>query len=107
MSPKRNAQDRDEPMTPKPTLIVSKPDTDRLDRLFTDCAALETLLASIRQSVGTLKPAANSGLVTAEHLMNLAFRIEHAEQSLITIAHELSDTAMAVINRGKETSVVH
>lgn len=45
---------------------------DDLDQLFLDCADLEKLVASIRQVTDKLAPAVDAGLVTAEHLMNLA-----------------------------------
>lgn len=76
---------------------------DSLDRLFHDCAELETLVASIRQTIGDLDPAVDSGLVTAEHLMNLAFRVENAERGLIAIAHQIGDTAATVVHRRKMT----
>ncbi|MGI9419444.1 MAG: hypothetical protein ACR2RA_16580 [Geminicoccaceae bacterium] len=75
--------------------------SDRLDRLFLDCAELETLVTSIRQSIGELDPAVDSGLVTAEHVMNLAFRIENAEHGLIAIARQIGDTATTLIERRK------
>ena len=78
-----------------------------LDQLFSDCAALETLVASIRQAMSELNPAVDSGAVTAEHLMTLAFRIENAERGLITIAHQISDTATNVIDRRKMATMVH
>lgn len=77
---------------------------DALDQLFLDCADLETLLASIRQAVEKLGPAADTGLVTAEHLMNLAFRIENAERGLIAIAHQVGDTATTIIDRRRKTA---
>ncbi len=72
---------------------------DALDQLFLDCSELEGLVASILQAVGALKPALDSGLLTAEHLMHLAYRIEAAERGLIAVAHHVSDTATSVIQQ--------
>jgi len=94
-------------MTSKPRLAASPFSGDMLDRLFLDCAALETLVTSIRQSMDALDPAVDSGFVTADHLMNLAFRIENAERGLITIAHQISDTATTVIDRRKMAAAIH
>ena len=91
---------------PSPALSMPSPLTgDSLDRLFHDCAELETLVASIKQTIGDLDPAVDSGLVTAEHLMNLAFRIENAERGLIAIAHQIGETAATVVHRRKMTVV--
>ncbi|MEL6963961.1 MAG: hypothetical protein AAFO01_14500 [Pseudomonadota bacterium] len=78
-----------------------------LDRLFLDCAKLESLVSSIKQTMDRLDPAVDSGMVTAEHLMNLAFRIENAERGLIAIAHQIGDTASSVIDRRKQAALVH
>ena len=80
---------------------------DALDRLFLDCSELETLVISIRQAIDALDPAVESGFVTAEHLMNLAFRIENAEHGLIAIAHQIGNTAEAVIERRRVTASIH
>ncbi|MGI9489445.1 MAG: hypothetical protein ACR2RF_26870 [Geminicoccaceae bacterium] len=77
---------------------------DDLDQLFLDCADLEQLVASIRQAIDKLGPAVDSGLVTTEHLMNLAFRIENTEQGLIAIAHQIGDTATTVIDRRRRSA---
>ena len=77
---------------------------DDLDQLFLDCAELETLLASIRQVVEKLGPSIGSGVVTAEHLMNLAFRIENAERGLIEIAHQVGDSASIMADRQRTTA---
>lgn len=94
-------------MISKPRLVHAQPDLDVLDRLFHECAELETLIGSIRQKMDELGPAVNSGLVTAEHLMNLAFRVENAEHGMIAIAHQISDTATAVIDRRNTATVTH
>jgi hypothetical protein len=78
-----------------------------LDRLFLDCAKLETLVLSIRDAMDRLDPAVDSGMVTAEHLMNLAFRIENAERGLIAIAHQIGNTASSVIDRRKQAILIH
>ncbi len=78
-----------------------------LDRLFLDCSKLETLVSSIREAMDRLDPAVDSGMVTAEHLMNLAFRIENAERGLIAIAHQIGDTASSVIDRRKQAALIH
>jgi hypothetical protein len=72
---------------------------DALDRLFLDCAELETRVASILQAIDRLSPAAESGTVTVERLMNLACRVEAAERGLIAISHQIDDAANAVIRR--------
>ncbi len=77
---------------------------EALDKLFLDCASLESLLSSVRQAVEKLGPAVDSGLVTPEHLMALAFRIENAERGLIAIAHQISDTATTMIDRRRMTA---
>lgn len=94
-------------MTSKPKFGPSQSDSDALDRLFFDCAELETLVASIRQSINALDPAVGSGRVTTEHLMNLAFRIENAEHGLIAISHQIGDAATTVIDRRKATAALH
>lgn len=94
-------------MTSKPRSASSPFAGETLDRLFLDCAELETLVSSIRQAMDRLDPAVDSGFVTAEHLMNLAFRIENAERGLIAIAHQIGDTASDVIDRRKRMAVVH
>jgi hypothetical protein len=78
-----------------------------LDRLFLDCAKLETLVSSIKEAMDRLDPAVDSGMVTAEHLMNLAFRIENAERGLIAIAHQIGDTASSVVDRRKQAALIH
>lgn len=99
-------------MTAKPSYSIPSPPADdtladnTLDRLFHECAELETLITSIRQTIDRLDPAVDSGLVTAEHLMNLAYRVENAEHGLIAIAHQISDTATAVIQRRNITAAV-
>lgn len=91
-------------MTSKIHPIPSPLSGDALDKLFLDCADLETLVASIRQVVDKLGPAVDSGLVTAEHLMNLAYRIENAERGLIAIALQIGDTATTLIDRRRMTA---
>ncbi|MEZ5932317.1 MAG: hypothetical protein R3F54_10250 [Alphaproteobacteria bacterium] len=91
----------------KPRLAYTQPAGEALDRLFHECAELETLVASIRQSMDELNPAVDSGFVTPEHLMNLAFRIENAEHGLIAIAHHIDDMATAVIKRRKAAGRAH
>lgn len=83
------------------------PTSDALDRLFLDCAALETLIAAIRDGIDHLDPGVDSGRVTTEHLMNLAFRIEAAEHGMLAIAHQISDTAISVIERHQRVSALH
>lgn len=85
---------------PLPSALTS----DDLDQLFVDCADLEQLVASIRQAIDRLGPAVDNGLVTAEHLMNLAFHIENTEQGLIAIAHQIGDTATTLIDRRRLTA---
>ncbi|MEM7042306.1 MAG: hypothetical protein AAF543_05805 [Pseudomonadota bacterium] len=75
--------------------------SDILDQLFSDCAELEARIVAIRQAIEKLEPAVDAGLVTADHLMNLAFRVENAEHGLIAIAHQVSDTATTMIQRRK------
>lgn len=80
---------------------------ETLDGLFHNCAELEALVLSIRHAMDRLDPGVDSGFVTAEHLMNLAYRIENAERGLIAIAHQISDTASNVIHRRKKIAAVH
>lgn len=80
---------------------------DALDQLFLECAELESMVASIKQSIDRLEPAAETGLVTTEHLMNLAYRIEAAEHGLIAISHRIGDTAATMIRRRQATAPVH
>ncbi len=84
--------------------LASSLSSDDLDRLFLDCADLEQLVASIRLALDKLGPAIDSGLVTAEHLMNLAFRIENTERGLIAIAHQIGDNATTLIDRRRMTA---
>ena len=107
MTPKPNVQAQEAVMTSKPSLVHPEPTSESLDRLFLECAELEALVASIRQTVVGLDPAVDSGLVTAEHLMNLAFRIENAEHGLIAIAHQVSDVAMTAIDRRRAARAIH
>lgn len=86
-------------MTSTITHLASALSGEALDKLFLDCADLEQLISSIRQTVEKLGPAVDKGLVTPEHLMNLAFRIENAERGLIAVAHQVSDTATTMIDR--------
>jgi len=80
-------------MTSTPHPAPSPLTENALDRLFLECAELEGLITLIRKMIDELDPAVDSGLVTAEHLMILAYRIENAERGLIEIAHRFSDTA--------------
>ena len=73
--------------------------SDDLDQLFSDCAELEARIVSIRHAMEKLEPAVDAGLVTAEHLMNLAFRVENAERGLIAVGHQVNDTATSMIRR--------
>lgn len=107
MVPKPHLEAQEPAMPSKPSPASLPFSGDMLDQLFLDCAALETLVVSIRQAMAELNPAVDSGVVTAEHLMNLAFRIENAEHGLITIAHQISDTATSVIDRHKLLAMVH
>ncbi|MEM8951290.1 MAG: hypothetical protein AAGC99_18380 [Pseudomonadota bacterium] len=88
-------------MTSPAMRVPSTLSSATLDKLFLDCAELETLITSIRQTFGALGPAVDSGLVTPEHLMNLAFRIENAERGLIEVSHQIDNTATTVIERRK------
>ena len=103
--PQSGAEESAMPSKPSPASLPFSSDT--LDQLFSDCATLETLVASIRQAMAELNPGVDSGAVTAEHLMNLAFRIENAERGLITVAHQISDTATSVIDHRKLAATVH
>lgn len=94
-------------MRPKSMSIDLSATGDTLDRLFLDCAELEGLVASILQVIDRLSPAVESGLVTAEHLMNLAYRVEAAERGLVTIAHQIDNTASAMIQRRQGAAAVH
>lgn len=94
-------------MTTKTLPVSPSFGEEALDRLFLDCTELETAVASIRQAIDKLDPAVESGLVTAEHLMVLAFRIERAERGLITIAHRMGHTATSLIERRNTESVIH
>jgi len=94
-------------MTSKPPAQASPLNSDSLDRLFHDCAELEMLVASIKQATERLDLAVDTGLVTTEHLMNLAFRIENAERGLIAIAHQIGDTATTVVHRGPWATAAH
>lgn len=94
-------------MTSKSSAKASPLNSDSLDRLFQDCAELETLVASIKQTTESLDLAVGTGLVTTEHLMNLAFRIENAERGLIAIAHQIGDTATTVVRRRQWTAAAH
>ncbi len=91
-------------MTSTAERIPSTLSSATLDKLFLDCGELETLITSIRQTIGRLGPAVDSGLVTPEHLMNLAFRIEKAERGLIDVSHQIGDTATTMIERRKMRS---
>jgi hypothetical protein len=73
--------------------------SDTLDQLFHDCTELESLVASILEGAGSLGPAVDSGLLTAEHLMNLTYRIEAAERGLDSVTREIGETASAVTQR--------
>jgi hypothetical protein len=53
------------------------------------------LVASILQAVDKLNPAVASGRLTAEHAMNLAFRIEAAERGLLSVTRQINDKASA------------
>ena len=86
-------------MTSTTIRVPSTLSSATLDKLFHDCAELETLITSIRQAFGALDPAIDSGLVTPEHLMNIAFRIENAERGLIEVSHQIGDTATTMIER--------
>lgn len=94
-------------MRSKLALIDSLTTGDALDQLFLDCAELEGLVASILQAIDGLSPAVDSGLVTAEHLMNLTYRIEAAERGLITVAHQIGDTVDSVVQRDRKAAPVH
>ena len=86
-------------MTFEPGTMPSPLTGNTLDQLFHDCTELETLITSIRQTIGKLDLAVESGLLTAEHLLNLAFRVERAEHGLIAIANQIDDTATGLIQR--------
>jgi hypothetical protein len=94
-------------MMTKPLLVCTQPAGDALDRLFSECAELETLVTTIRRTMDALDPAVDTGLVTPEHLMNLAFRIENAEHGLIAIANQIGQMATTVIKRRKAVGAVH
>lgn len=80
---------------------------DLLDQLFLDCSELESLVASIAPAVGGLKPAVEQGVLTVEHLMGLAYRIEAAERGLISVAHQISDAASAIIQHRQRATATH
>ena len=80
---------------------------NRLDQLLLDCATLERLVASIQQTISALDPAIQAGNVTPAHVMKLALRMEHAELSLIDVAHQIDNMAIAVIERGNAITSVH
>lgn len=94
-------------MASKSSSVPSPIDGDMLDRLFLDCLALETSIASISQAIDRLAPAVECGLVTAEHLMSLVYRIETAERGMIKVADRLGDTATSLIDRRRMATSVH
>ncbi len=78
---------------------------EQLDQLFLDCSELESLVASIKRGIDSLDPIAKSSALTVQHLMNLAYRIEAMERSLISVAHRVAETANLYIeNHGKKTA---
>ncbi|MGI9434332.1 MAG: hypothetical protein ACR2Q4_05820 [Geminicoccaceae bacterium] len=89
------------------TLVDPAATGDALDQLFLDCSELEALVTSIRQTIDGLSPAVDAGLVTAEHLLNLACRIEAAEQGLISVAHQIGNSASAVIEHRQRVASAH
>jgi hypothetical protein len=107
LTPKPDFEAWERAMMTKPKLVRTQPAGEALDELFHECAELETLVASIRQTMSDLNPAVDTGLVTPEHLMNLAFRVENAEHGLIAIARQINDMANTVIKRCKDGGAVH
>ncbi|MGI9510143.1 MAG: hypothetical protein ACR2QJ_12440 [Geminicoccaceae bacterium] len=94
-------------MTSKPRSVISPCADDTLDLLFFDCVELETLVEAIKHRFDMLNTIADCGLMNAEHLMTLAVRIENAERGLITIAHQIDDSAANMMRRQQIATVVH
>jgi len=85
----------------------SKDNSSMLDQLFLDCTELETLLTAMKANIAKLDQGVASGLVTTEHLLTLAFRIETAERGMIDIAHGIDGTATNIARRRERTRALH
>ena len=94
-------------MASKPALIDLMAANEKLDQLFLDCSELESLAASIMQAADGLDPTVDSGGLTIEHMMSLAFRIEATEQRLISVAQRIADAATTVIKNQCQKALVN
>lgn len=94
-------------MASKPALIDLVAANEKLDQLFLDCSELESLAASIMQAVDGLDPTVDSGALTIEHMMSLAFRIEATEQRLISVAQRIADAATTVIKNQYQKALIN
>ena len=94
-------------MTSKARPITPSLTEGKLERLLFDCSELETLVESIKETFDRLNPAVEADALSAEHLMNLAIRIENAERGLIAIAHRIDDSATHILRHRQTIAMVH